>query len=184
MGVGRNTDLESLEPLVEPAYCAVSVKPSITTLTSIEVSDPDEKSVWTNQTMPMSSISWMDKDACRLMALQKSTYVLPERVWLQDLQGMAISSLQWCHTCRILWDGLVHLRIPSWSQGPTCLLQSSVLLVKLYSPQNKVRTRDDVHPFWTKRTAPLCLFVQLASNIACSIWFSVNPGWAGKNADV
>ena len=27
---------------------------------------------------------------------------------------------------------------------------------------------------------PLCLFVQLASNIACSIWFSVNPGWTGK----
>ena len=35
-GGGRNTDLESLEPLVEPAYWAVSVKPSITTLTSIQ----------------------------------------------------------------------------------------------------------------------------------------------------
>ena len=33
-------------------------------------------------------------------------------------------------------------------------------------------------PHSTKRTTPLCLFVQLASNIACSIWFSVNPGWA------
>ena len=43
---GRNIDLESLEPLVEPAYCAVSVKPSITTLTWIEArGNPNEKSV-------------------------------------------------------------------------------------------------------------------------------------------
>ena len=59
---GRNTDLESLEPLVEPAYWAVSVKPSITTLTSMEATQ-------TKQCQCRAFHKWI-KDACRLMALQ------------------------------------------------------------------------------------------------------------------
>ena len=48
-GGGRNADLESLEPLVEPAYWAVSVKPSITTLTWIEATQMKKVSEQTKQ---------------------------------------------------------------------------------------------------------------------------------------
>ena len=69
------------------------------------------------------------------------------------------------------------------------VLQFSVLLLKFYSPSNEVRSRDDAPSFLIMTSLiqphePLCLFVQLASNIACSIWFSVNPGWTGKKAGV